>query len=253
MKLYFLGVGEAFDEKLSNSHFVLETRKHSKLLIDCGYQAPRNIWRTFPQADAIDCIYLTHWHADHSLGIPALLTRWMEEGRSKELLICGQDGTEGYIQNLFSLAYPTIFARLMQGKPYQLVFREGEERIQLPAFDLRLAASSHPQKNLAVRVNVSEGNVEKSICFSGDGNFTPETKMLFQAVDVLVHDTYHETPQGRGHSSLEEVLLYAKEARVRKTALVHLQREFRQKKGLSLPRELPETVFLPEEGEIWLC
>ncbi len=56
MKVIFLGVGEACDERVpNNSHLILSD---TKLLLDCGYSAPPQLWKYNPDASFLDAIYI---------------------------------------------------------------------------------------------------------------------------------------------------------------------------------------------------
>ncbi|MCX6722879.1 MAG: MBL fold metallo-hydrolase [Candidatus Staskawiczbacteria bacterium] len=86
MKIIFLGVGEAFDENLPNNSQLIITDK-TKLLLDCGFTVPPQLWKYNPDYNFLDAIYISHQHADHYFGLPAILLRMWEGGREKDLLL----------------------------------------------------------------------------------------------------------------------------------------------------------------------
>src|SRR3954447_14844935 len=88
MRVQILGCGEAFDENLTNTSLLVECGE--TLLFDCGYSAPAPIWRSVPDHSQISLIYISHPHADHYFGLPALLARMWEEKRTKPLVIVSQ-------------------------------------------------------------------------------------------------------------------------------------------------------------------
>ena len=115
MDITFLGVGEAFDENLANTSILVRTEHEGKpitLLLDCGYSVPPRFWQLGIPADFLDGIWISHFHADHAFGIPALLVRFWEEKRTKELYILGQKGIEDFVLRCLELAYPKFFSRL---------------------------------------------------------------------------------------------------------------------------------------------
>ena len=82
MRVTFVGVGEAFDENLPNTSILVESAA-SSILLDCGFSAPRAFWKAADNAEGLDMIHVSHFHADHYFGIPALLARFTQEGRTK--------------------------------------------------------------------------------------------------------------------------------------------------------------------------
>ena len=91
MKVIFLGVGEAFDENNpNNSHLVLSGK--TSLLLDCGFVVPYQLWKYNNDQSFLDGVYITHPHADHYFGLPALLVRMSEEKRTRQFTIICQKG-----------------------------------------------------------------------------------------------------------------------------------------------------------------
>ena len=91
MKIVFLGVGEAFDENYPNNSSLVLTDK-TKLLLDCGFTVPSQVWKFNPDPSLLDAIYISHRHGDHFLGLPALFLRMWEGGRKRDLeVICQKD------------------------------------------------------------------------------------------------------------------------------------------------------------------
>lgn len=103
MKVLFLSVGEACDEDVPNNALVILS--HTTLLLDCGYSVPRQLWKYNPAPSFLDAIYISHRHADHYFGIPALLVRMWEEKRTKPLTIICQRGLKKVIQELIEYGY----------------------------------------------------------------------------------------------------------------------------------------------------
>ena len=76
MKVVFIGVGEAGDENYPNNSSIILS--DTKLLLDCGFAVPQQLWRYNADQDLVDAIYISHMHADHYFGIPVLLIRMLE-------------------------------------------------------------------------------------------------------------------------------------------------------------------------------
>ncbi|NUM42032.1 MAG: MBL fold metallo-hydrolase, partial [Leptospiraceae bacterium] len=218
--------------------------------------------------NSIDCIYFTHFHADHFFGLPALLTRWWEENRKKPLTILGQIGTEEFAKNLIEEAYPGVFwdyegknsdkigeppAQGTLKKPhFQINFIESDTSFQLEKIQIYLARTNHSRKNLAIRIESTES--KKSFAFSGDGDFTNESLKLFSGLDFLVHEAYLFDKNILGHGSIIGVVENAKKQNIKNLALVHINRIVRRSQEKEISNYIKKSkinCFIPLPGDIF--
>lgn len=85
MKITVLGSGSAYsDITRFNSCYCVEA-ENEKFLIDCGSDAMRAMQRGNIDFMSIREIFITHMHADHSAGLPAVLTAMHVKEREKPL------------------------------------------------------------------------------------------------------------------------------------------------------------------------
>lgn len=246
MKVEFVGVGEAFDETLPNNSQILEWQD-CRLLIDCGYAVPHALWKKHPNPDYLDAIYLSHRHADHYFGLPSVLVRFAEDKRTKSLVVLCPEGMKSitiemidyaYLGVLSTLNYPIEFHEVTLGKT--LEFRNA---------GLDFAVSSHPVKNYAIRVSVDG----KMYAYSGDGNFSVHTRELYSNCSLLVHDAYALGFKTSGHADIVNLIQMAKEQKVRRLALTHIQRDVRKTKMYEIRERILESqmdVIIPEPGDV---
>jgi ribonuclease BN (tRNA processing enzyme) len=250
MEITFLGVGEAFDEYLPNtSMLVIADHKGGPvaLLLDCGYSAAPRFWQLGLNPDTLDGIWLSHFHADHAFGLPALLVRFWEEKRKEDLHILGQKGVEHFVRRCLDLAYPNFYPRLA----YSLRFMEVEPGKPLTAFGLSwsTAVNDHPQRDLALRLE-SRG---KSLFYSGDGRPTPDTRALARRSDLIIHEAFQISQETPGHGTVAGCLEMARASQARTLALVHIQRQVRREQ-IGEIRKLAGGapgmgVIIPEPGD----
>jgi ribonuclease BN (tRNA processing enzyme) len=247
MECLILGCGEAFDENLPNTSILVKSE--AVVLCDCGYSAPPQVWKAVGDPNAIDVVYISHPHADHYFGLPALLGRMWEDGRTKPLTVLSQPAALARIRDLLEYGYRGLAARYQYGIDYREA-RPGETlRAAGLAFDF--APSRHAVTNLAVRI---EGGGKK-ICYSGDGMFTEEGRALFAGADLLVHEAYCFDPSPV-HADIGSVLEMAAQAGVRRLALVHVQRNLRRDPARiheAIARGPLEPATLPEPGARFDC
>lgn len=227
-ELVFVGTGEALDPTLPNTSLLI--RGPQTLLLDCGYSVPHALWRITRDVEELDAIWISHVHADHAFGLPALLL-WMRlGGRTKPLtLLCGP-GQAAKLEQVLELGYPGSFAA---SKCYPIELRElaGDGPHSLGDFTLRIAASRHSVPNSALRL---EAPGLRSLVYSGDGAPTPASAALCEGASLLIHECFFVTAPATGtrenqgpatHGDLDGCLALAKAAGVGALALLHFAAE----------------------------
>jgi ribonuclease Z len=106
LSVVFLGTGGSVPTARRATACVLTRIGGDRILFDCGEGAQRQMHRSTGLVQ-LDEIYLTHYHADHYLGLPGLLKTYDLQDRSRPLRIVGPDG----LRSLFSVL-ARIFGRL---------------------------------------------------------------------------------------------------------------------------------------------
>lgn len=250
MRIKFLGVGEAFDEDLTNTSIWVRTEEagpESSILFDCGFTAPAAFWKSCPDAEDLDAVWISHFHGDHFFGLPALLTRFWEMKRSKPLLILGQLGIEEIVVQTLKLAFSSILERLT----YDIRFLPVEpgEVLRASGAVWRSAVNGHPKRDLAVRIEAGG----KSLFYSGDGLPTDETLLLAGGADLVIHEAFRLDTDIPGHGNVLSCIDFARKAKARSLALVHVERNERRNRREEILRAIAGVgdfkVFMPEPGD----
>lgn len=99
----FLGTGGSVPSARRSTASVLVSRGGERLLFDCGEGTQRQMQRSLGLVQA-DEIYLTHFHADHVLGLPGLLKTYDLTDRRVPLTIYGPPG----LTELFQVFSPLV-------------------------------------------------------------------------------------------------------------------------------------------------
>ena len=86
-----------------------------RVLVDCGEGTQRQLMRSVVGLPDLDLIALSHYHADHVLGLPGMLKTFALRERESGLVICGPPG----LLDLFRVLEPLV-GRL----PFPLDLRE---------------------------------------------------------------------------------------------------------------------------------
>jgi len=224
MKIIFLGVGSASDENYPNNSQLVVSEK-TKLILDCGFTAPPQLWKFNSGHDFLDAIYISHQHADHYFGLPIVLERMWEEGREKELTIICQKELEDSFWQLMDFAYRGFFEKFK----YKINFIEAKIGKSAEFHDLKLSfgKTTHPREDLAIKIE----NDGKSVIYSGDG--APERGDFYKNSDLLIQETYLYDQDKMGHASIVSAIKFAEDNNIKCLALTHMNRNFRK-------NELPE-------------
>ncbi|MFW5837992.1 MAG: MBL fold metallo-hydrolase [Desulfovibrionaceae bacterium] len=248
MKCTFIGVGEAFDELQPNTSLLLQAGGTS-VLLDCGFTAAPAYFRHAPAPLDLDAVHLTHFHGDHFFGLPWLLTRFMEEGRTRDLVVIGGEGVRERVESAVSLAYGSFFDKAH----FALDFKTAAPGRPLSIGDcsLSFAASDHSQPCLSVRVDAGAA----SLFYSGDGRPTSATRALARGCGLIAHEAYALEQDVPGHGTIDGSLEFARQAGARAVALVHVQRRTRREGLLEVQDRLARVTamqaLLPEPGDVF--
>ncbi len=245
MKIYFLGVGEAVDEKYPNNSHIL-SHNESNILFDCGYSIPHVLWNYNSDVNFLDAIYISHPHADHYFGLPLLFVRMWEGQRTKPLTIITEKGNKKLIEELADYAYKGFYSDFS----YEINFLEVEDgaEIEYSGLQMNFAPTAHTINNLAV--SVSDGN--KKYCYSGDGENTEKAEEIYKGSDLLIHESYLPHEKKWGHACACDVIPMTDRIGVKNLALTHLHRDFRRTQLAEIEKytgESKSNIFVPEPGE----
>lgn len=253
MRVQFIGVGEAFDEKYPNTSVLVcldASQAGGHVLLDCGFTAAAAYYAHCSVGADLNAVWISHFHGDHFLGLPLLLLRFWDEGRTKPLLVVGRPGVEEKVWSAFELAYPGFRPRLQY--PVHCHEAVPEQTLELLGARWSFAVNEHSVVTpcLAVRLDCRG----KSVFYSGDGRPTPATAGLAADVDLLVHEAYGLEPDTPGHGGVLGCLDLAQNVGARNLALVHVNRRVRRERAETirgmLAKAMGDQGLLPEPGDV---
>ncbi len=220
MKIIFLGIGEAFDENLPNNSHIIISEK-TNLLLDCGFNIPQQLWKFSEDPNFLDAVYISHQHADHYFGLPAVFLRMWEEGREKPITVICQKGLKDSFGDFMSYAYKDFQKNFKFD--INLIESKKGENIKFNDLELSFEKTVHSEENLAVEIS----NSGKIMAYSGDGS--PQEKGdFYKDLDLLIQETYLYDEEKIGHASIVGAIKFAEENNIKCLALTHINRDFRK-------------------------
>ncbi|HEX5761730.1 MAG TPA: ribonuclease Z [Solirubrobacterales bacterium] len=140
LSVTFLGTGGAVPSARRNTASVLVARGGERLLFDCGEGTQRQMQASTGLVQA-DEIYLTHFHADHILGLPGLLKTYDLTERERPLTIYGPRGLVDLFRTLHRIVGRLDFK-------LELVELEPGDSMALDGADLRAFPVEHSVRAL---------------------------------------------------------------------------------------------------------
>lgn len=102
MQVTFLGTSAAVPTVDRNVSALMLQREGELLLFDCGEGTQRQMMR-YGSGFAVEDVFITHFHADHTLGIPGLLRTMGLQGRAAPLRLYGPRGAQRHMGALTAL------------------------------------------------------------------------------------------------------------------------------------------------------
>lgn len=256
MRVTFVGVGEAFDDRFPNTSLLVELAEGDgkrTMLLDCGFTAAAAFFGCASVPASLrewgpDAIWISHFHGDHLFGLPYALARWHEQGRSAPLTVYGGAGMPETLTALVDMAYPNLRGKL--GYALDGVEVVAGARFLLAGIPARTALTGHGAPCLALRLEMAEDG----LYYSGDGAPTADCLELARGCRLLVQEAYGLDAGIPGHGSVAQALALARDAEAGAVAVVHVRREVRRNQEGEIRRMLGASgmrALLPGPGEVF--
>jgi ribonuclease Z len=135
LEVTFLGTGASAPSARRSTAAVLVARGGDRLLFDCGEGTQRQMQKSIGLTQ-VDEIYLTHFHADHMMGLPGLLKTYELTDREAPLRVFGPPG----LKELFTVLRPLI-GRLRY--PLELGEMKAGERVDHDEYAVEAFEAAH--------------------------------------------------------------------------------------------------------------
>jgi ribonuclease Z len=190
LDIVFLGTAGSMPTARRAPSATLVRRGGEKLLFDCGEGTQRQLLRSDVGLVELHEIFLTHFHADHFLGLPGMLKSFALRGREMPLTLYGPRGLDELLRSL-----ARIFGRLS----YEVDVIELAEGAVLPrdGYDLRTFAVRHGREALGYSLieDARPGRFDVSAADALGIPFGPERGALQAGEPVTLPDGRVVTPE----------------------------------------------------------
>ncbi len=212
MRVLFLGTsGSTFDRGNMPPSILID----QDLLFDCPAPCPYELSRRNVPVEKLT-VFLTHLHADHSLGLLDLAWHlWISQKGPIDVYV--PRGAEGELEKLVASLHREKAGQLLGA--FNVTPVEPGDLIG----EVEVVEASHPVP--AVGYVVRRGG--RSLCYTGDTSPLPTHVEAFRGCGLLVHEaTYppgmEEEAVADGHSTPVQAARTALAAGVDRLALVHI-------------------------------
>ena len=263
----------------------LVRRGGDRLLFDCGEGTQRQLLKSTGLVD-LEEIFLTHFHADHFLGLPGMIKTFALRGREAPLTVYGPPG----LRALFKVLHPVIGEQ-----PYPVALEELEPNVPLErdgylvapfnvdhrtrAYGYAIVEEDRPgrfdedrARELGVEPGPDFGRLQRGetvgevkpedvlgearrgrkIVITGDTAPAESTRAVAHGADLLVHEATFVTEEAAraketGHSTAREAAELAAAAEVRLLALHHVSPRYAARELREEARAVFAQTIVPRD------
>ncbi len=216
-KIIILGSSGAVPtEESENTHFVIVGSQRVVLVDSPNNTTILRLKRAGLDFRSLTDLIVTHFHPDHTLGIPALLMNMWILGRKAPLNIHGLPHVLNRLNSLLDLYDWAEWIELFPVTFHPLSAEVLRPLLDCPDFEIRSSPVRHSVPNIGIRVDFKPSH--KSFAYSCDTRPCDEVIQLAAGADVLLHEAAGDFA---GHSSANQAGEIARKAGVEKLILIH--------------------------------
>jgi len=251
LDVVFLGTSASAPTPRRAPAALLVRRGGERLLFDCGEGTQRQLMRSVIGLPDLEDVFLTHFHADHYLGLPGMLKTFALRQRDLPLTVYGPPGLRelfGELRRIFGrVTYPVETVEVRAGEALE---RDGYRILVVPVhhgvsavgyaideedrpgrFDVEtadaLGVPPGPERGALQRgepVGLDDGRVitpgavlgparpGRRIVITGDTAPVETVRVLAEGADLLVHEaTFSEEERDRAADTLHSTARQAGE------------------------------------------
>jgi ribonuclease Z len=285
LDVLFIGTAGSAPSARRGLPATLVRRGGDRLLFDCGEGTQRQLLKSIGLIE-LEEVFITHFHADHWLGLPGMLKTFSLRGRDKPLTVYGPPG----LKALFKVLGPVIGRntydlRLVELDPGRQLERDGyliapfavDHRVT--AYGYAIVEAERPgrfddakARELGVQFGPDFGRLQRGetvngiapsqvmgpprpgrkIVLSGDTAPSARMKAIAHGADLLIHeatflDDEHVRAAETAHSTALAAARLAADAEVKMLALTHVSPRYSGGELRDEARSVFENTIVPRD------
>jgi ribonuclease Z len=261
-------------------------RGGDRLLFDCGEGTQRQLLRSVGLVE-LEEIFISHFHADHFLGLPGMLKTFSLRGRTVPLSIYGPPRLAALYDAMGPVMGRTSFpVRIVELEPNQELWRDGYriaafavDHHRVTAYGYALIEDERPgrfdearARELGIQPGPDFGRLQqgetvgdvrpeqvlgeprpgRKIVITGDTAPSEMTALVAHGADLLVHEATFSAEEGEraretGHSTARGAAELAARAGVKLLALNHISQRYAGPEIRDEAREVFENTIVPRD------
>lgn len=286
MKVFFVGTGGGAPSKRGLPAFVIR-REGFNALLDCGEGTQISMINHGLNIMSLKVIAITHLHADHVLGLPSLIQTMAMYNRKEKLYILGPR-IDKFLESIFENTFfkPTFEIEYVNEykdnqisiKPFKtchvvpsqgyLIEEKDKVNIDMEKLkkegisDWRIIRQLKEGKTARFNdkiLNPDDFLIRKKglkVAYSGDTSICDNVIASVKDVDLLIHEsTFLDDINAKeyGHSTVSDAAIVAKEANVKRLALVHISGRYNDVTEIeNTARRIFQKSFAPQDLSFYL-
>jgi ribonuclease Z len=285
LSAFFVGTAGSIPTARRGLPSVLVRRGGDRILFDCGEGTQRQLVSSVGLAELAE-VFITHFHADHWLGLPGLLKTFDLRARERPLAVHGPPGVRELVTLSLRVAGRVRFPlELIELSPGDVLARDGyriapvsvahrgtafgyvlyeDERPGVFAPDIaqRLGIEPGPEFGRLQRGETIRGVTPdqvmgpirpgRKLVISGDTTPSEALAVAAHDADLLIHEaTFAEDERQRaaetGHSTASQAAAVAARAEVKMLALTHFSTRYSPRELRDEARSIFKATVLPRD------
>jgi ribonuclease BN (tRNA processing enzyme) len=201
-RVRFIGSGDSFGSGGRFQTCIQVDAEGYRFLIDCGATSLVAMKRAEVDPGSVDAVLLTHFHGDHSGGVPYLILDGQFAKRERPLIVAGPPGVRERMTAIFEAALPTSSVTQQRfGVSYVELGERPTTIGPMEAVALRVA---HLAETVPHGLRVNAGG--RVVAYTGDTDWCDTLPRLADGADLFIAEAYSfekRIPQHLSHATLE--------------------------------------------------